>query len=129
MAGRYKKLKDVLADAEKAAEAPRDQPGVCKTDEPAFGKITDDQARLMALIGTSQVLANDKARAILRCYLERVLDGGTVTDDQAKAALNIMGAATTSGHREQCNQVLTKYLSQFKVPSPAPKKELALAAA
>ena len=113
MARKYERLKDVMAATEvnhlSATKKSR--------------AITDDQARLMSKIGTSQADVNDKARAVLRLYLELVLEADRISDDQAEAALSIMGHATTSGHRQLCNQVLSKYLSQFEVPAPAPKRE------
>lgn len=76
-------------------------------------RVTTEQASVLAKLAMSGAYANDRARKVLTYYFEGLLDLNSIDDEDARAAIAILGQASTSNHRELCNKVLDKYISQF----------------
>lgn len=104
-----KKLNDAIAEAKESAEARK----------PAR-KVTTDEAAVLAKLAMSGADDNQKSRFVMTVYLEGLLSGGEVEDDDAKAAIAILGQASTENHKKLCNKVIGKYLGKFDALLPKP---------
>ena len=102
---KYNKLKDAMAASSTAAPA---------TKAATAAGISEAQAEFLSELGASGFSGNDRARGMLRTYLEDVADGNEVSDEQARAALVVLRSASTSTHRGLCDRILSKYILKFK---------------
>ena len=87
-------------------------------------RISTKEAAVLARLGMSGALDNDKARRLMIVYLESLLTQPEVGDDDARAALDILAQAATSNQRKLANDVLSKYLSKFNALIPAVKPDV-----
>ena len=87
-------------------------------------RISTKEAAVLARLGMSGALDNDKARRLMIVYLESLLTQPEVGDDDARAALDILAQAATSNQRKLANEVLSKYLGKFNALMPAARPEV-----
>lgn len=83
--------------------------------------VTADQAVLLAKIGQSSAGANDVARRLVDAYLDNVLEAdGEISEEDARAAYNILQVSSVLGAKNRCDRVITRYINQLNAQAQKP---------
>ena len=104
--GSRNKLSDVMAGAVAREDADVSSPAVSDV-------ITVAEAKVLASLGMSGAEVNDKARRAMTYFLEALVSKSDITDDEAKACLDVLKQAATADQKALCNKVLYKYVGKF----------------